>query len=134
MTRAKSNSSPSFQEVCFLFHYKPKRSSNLSQKQNIGAAMFSNRFSRLPSSTPDSASSGFINKPLKPATVKLCHGSTANQSACRFTGFNSCLKSFYPHHSNGVQAPWWKMKIPVIHFRFISRQQCMLCQQSCALC
>lgn len=56
--------------------------------------LFSNGFNRLPSSTPDSASSGFSNKPLKPATVKLCHGSTANQSACKFTGFSSCLNFF----------------------------------------
>lgn len=40
--------------------------------------LFSNRFNRLPSSTPDSTSSGFNNKLLKPATVRLCHGSIAN--------------------------------------------------------
>lgn len=57
--------------------------------------LFSNKFKRLPSSTPDSTSSGFKNKPLKPATVRLCCGITANQSACRFTGFNSCLKVFF---------------------------------------
>lgn len=61
----------------------------------LSVILFSNKFNRLPSSTPDSTSSGFKNKPLKPAAVRLCHGSTANQSACRFTEFNSCLKVFF---------------------------------------
>lgn len=40
--------------------------------------LFSNRFNRLPSSTPDSTSCGFNNKSLKPATVRLWYGSTAS--------------------------------------------------------
>lgn len=46
----------------------------------LSIKLFRNKFNRLSSSTPDSTSSGFNNKPLKPATVRLCHGSTANQS------------------------------------------------------